>query len=63
MANSETNVVELEEISVCPECGGRTFEIVETRSSGGPYCRCPQCGWEGKEALTKANTTETDDAL
>lgn len=46
---SKDNVVELEEISVCPECGGRTFEIVQTRTSDGPYCRCSQCKWEGKE--------------
>ena len=42
---TEDNVVELEEISVCPECGGRTFEIVETRTSDGPYCRCSHCKW------------------
>ena len=47
---SEDNVVELEEISVCPECGGRTFEIVETRTSDGPYCRCSHCKWGNKDA-------------
>ena len=40
-----SEVVELEEISICPECGSRLFEIVETVSSNGPYCRCSQCEW------------------
>ena len=40
-----SNVVELEEISVCPECKSRFWEVVETKSSGGPYCRCSDCGW------------------
>ena len=39
------NVVELEEISLCPNCEARAFEVVETRSSGGPFCRCVECGW------------------
>ena len=39
------NVVELEEISLCPNCEARVFEVVETRTSGGPFCRCVECGW------------------
>ena len=46
---SSDNILELEEISVCPDCGSRAFEVVETRSSGGPYCRCLQCGWDSRE--------------
>ncbi|KKK99505.1 hypothetical protein LCGC14_2632060 [marine sediment metagenome] len=48
-ASSLGEVVELEEISTCPECGSRLFEVVETRSSNGPYCRCSECGWEGRD--------------
>ncbi len=53
------DVVELEEISVCPECGSRTWAVVETRSSGGPFCRCAQCGWQD---LSVCKTEEADDA-
>ena len=41
-------LIELEEISICPECSSRLFEVVETRSSNGPYCRCASCAWEGR---------------
>lgn len=44
------NVIELEEISLCPNCNARVFEVVETRTSGGPFCRCVECGWENKES-------------
>ena len=44
------DVVELEEISLCPNCEARVFEIVETISSGGPFCRCVECGWEDNDA-------------
>jgi hypothetical protein len=40
------DVIELEEITVCPECHSREWIVVETRSSGGPFCRCAQCGWQ-----------------
>ena len=50
-----TEIIELEEISICPECGSRMFEIVETISSDGPYCRCSQCKWESKD--------DTDDII
>ncbi len=39
------DVIELEEISTCPDCGGRNWNVVETRSSKGPFCRCAECGW------------------
>ena len=45
----DNQVIELEEISICPECGARLFEVVETRSSGGPFCRCAECAWEGRD--------------
>ena len=40
------DVVGLEEITVFRSCKGRTWEVVETRSSGGPFCRCAECGWQ-----------------
>ena len=43
------NVIELEEISLCPNCKARVFEVVETRTSYGQYCRCVGCGWKGTE--------------
>lgn len=47
--NSETdNVVHLEEISVCPECRSRFWQVVETGLSNGPFCRCAQCGWQAE---------------
>ncbi len=46
-----TNIIELEEISVCPECHSRSWLIVETRSSNGPFCRCKHCGWEAAKSL------------
>lgn len=39
-------LVELEEISVCPECCAREWLVIETRSSNGPFCRCARCGWQ-----------------
>ena len=52
-------IVELEEISVCPECGNREWVVVETRSSGGPFCRCANnlCGWQD---LSHLDTGQTD---
>ncbi len=48
--NMANNVVELEEITVCPNCRNRIWEVVETRSSNGPFCRCAECGWQEIEA-------------
>ena len=48
-AHERGEIIELEEITICPECGSRLFEVVETRSSDGPYCRCVECGWEGRD--------------
>jgi len=50
-----SEVIEIEEISICPNCKSRLWEVVETMSSAGPYCRCAQCKWvdaalEGKDA-------------
>ena len=61
------NLIELEVISICPDCGSRLFEVVETASSNGPYCRCHQCKWEGKELVAKfcaeAKASEELDAV
>ncbi len=60
-----SEVVELEEISICPECGSRLFEIVETISSDGPYCRCSQCKWhalEGNDAALGSKRTKRSSA-
>ena len=38
-------IIEIEEISICPNCKSRLWEVVETVSSDGPYCRCAQCKW------------------
>lgn len=48
-------IIELEQISICPECKSHSFEVVETLSSNGPFCRCLNCGWssisEDKKSL------------
>ena len=49
--NPETdNVVHLETVNVCPECRSRFWEVIETGLSGGPFCRCAQCGWEAEKS-------------
>ena len=50
-------IVELEEISVCPECHSREWIVVKTRSSGGPFCRCANCDWQD---LSLKDTEKTD---
>jgi len=51
MTSTEAHeIIELEEISVCPVCKSRLWEVVETRSSNGPYCRCAQCWYEDEGA-------------
>ena len=40
------NVVSLfETVYVCPDCGHQIFQIIGTYDSGGPVCRCVECGW------------------
>lgn len=39
------NIVRLETVYVCPDCGNGLFQVIETFDSGGPVCRCIECGW------------------
>lgn len=48
------NVLELEQISLCPDCKSRVWEVVETLTSGGPFCRCVECGWTAAQKVTDA---------
>lgn len=42
-------VVDLVTVLTCPECDGRLWEVIETRLSDGPYCRCYDCYWTEEE--------------
>lgn len=45
MPLEQDNVVRIETIYVCPECGHRYFEVVSTCDTDGPVCRCLECAW------------------
>ncbi len=39
-------VIDLEIMFTCPDCGGDLWRVVERRDTDGPLCRCANCGQE-----------------
>lgn len=53
-------VVELETVLTCARCNCRNWNVVETRSSAGPFCRCADCGLEGRWSTPSPSRTGQD---